>query len=96
MAQSDGVLQGVSGVAGMSGIASNSFSGISGEKGALDKNNTKGKEGSRRQFFDRIDVEDGTGSSQDNGRSQGIDGDAGFYDVGEFWFHMRIFEQCVI
>ena len=48
-------------------------------KGALDKINTEGTARSWTQSFDGFDVEDGMDSSEDNGRSQGIEtkGDGG-------------------
>ena len=59
------------------------YRGIGG-KGALDQINTEGKERNWRQSFDRIDVEDGTGSSEDEGKGQGVDGYGGVLCVGGF------------
>ena len=53
-------------------------------KGALGKINTEGTERSWSQIFDGFHVEDGTDSSEDSGRNQGIEtkGDGGFHGVG--------------
>ena len=56
-------------------------------KGALDKINTEGKRRSRRQSFDGFDVEDGTDSSEENGRSQGTEGYGGLTKVGGSHIH---------
>ena len=50
---------------------------VIGGNGALDKISMEGKERNRRQSFDGIDVVDGVDSSEDNGRSQGIEVDGG-------------------
>ena len=73
-----GVLQGALGKEGM-GTGTGS---VIGGKGALDKINMEGMGRSRRQNFGGLDVEDGTDSSEENGRSQGIEGDGGFNGVG--------------
>ena len=59
-------------------------------KGLLDKINTVGMERNSRQSFDGIDVVDGADSSENNGRSQVIEGDGGFNGVGGFCPRMRI------
>ena len=63
-------------------------SGIGGN-GALEKNNTEGKVRSKWQ---RVDVEGGTDSSVENGRSQGIGtrGDGGFHGVGGLNSHLSV------
>ena len=55
-----------------------------GGKRALDKINTEGTVRTWRQSLDGFDVEDGTDSSEDNGRRHGIEtkGDDGFHGVG--------------
>ena len=63
---------------------------VIGGKGAPDKINMEGMGRSWRQSFDGFDVEDGVGSSEDNGRSQGIEGDGGFHGVGGCGSHMRV------
>ena len=85
----DGVLQGALGKEGKD-------NGIGG-KGALDQIHTEGTGRSRRQ---RFVVKDGMDSSEDNGRSQGIDGigtkgDGGFHGVGGLSYHMRVFIESV-
>ena len=57
-------------------------SSVSGGKGLVDKINTEGMGRSRRQSFDGFDVEDGTDSSEDSGRSQGTEGFGGLTKVG--------------
>ena len=68
---------------GKEGKGIDTSSGICG-KGELDKINTEGTGRSWRQSFDGFDVEDGMESSEDSGRSQGIEikGDGGFHGVG--------------
>ena len=62
-----------------------------GGKGALDKINTEGKE---RIWRHELEL-DGVDSSEDNGRSQGIEGigtkgDGGFHGVGRLNCHMHV------